>query len=305
MRRLIAQVVQLFRDRSAPAPASLKTPAVVPQPNIRYTSLELADSNIEEIPPGVSVQFRLSLRGCTRLHSLPDNLRVGTLDVSGCTALRRLPEGLEATFVDISDCPQLEGWPITGKVDVGRLRARNCSGLRTLPTWLGRVAQLDLAGCVQINSLPEGLEVTSWADVAGTGIRSLPNSLTDVSLRWRGVTVDERIAFRPEEITPAEVLAQPNAELRRVMLERVGLERFVEEANCEVLDTDSAPGGSRTLYRVALDGDEPLVCVSVGCPSTGRRYLLRVPPTTTTCHQAVAWTAGFDDPNQYKPLCET
>ena len=42
----------------------------------------------------------------------------------------------------------------------------------------------------------------------------------------------------------------------------------------------------------------------VRCPSTGGRYLLRVPPTMKTCRQAVAWTAGFDDPSLYRPLVE-
>ncbi|NOK61345.1 MAG: hypothetical protein GFH27_549305n114 [Chloroflexi bacterium AL-W] len=54
-----------------------------------------------------------------------------------------------------------------------------------------------------------------------------------------------------------------------------------------------------------MTGDEDLVCVSVICPSTGRQYLIRVPPQTRTCHQAAAWIAGFDDPNAYQPIAET
>ena len=64
-------------------------------------------------------------------------------------------------------------------------------------------------------------------------------------------------------------------------------------------------GGPRRLVRVELKNDEALVCVSVICPSTDRRYVIRVPPTMTTCHQAVAWVAGFDDPDEYQPLAET
>ena len=117
--------------------------------------------------------------------------------------------------------------------------------------------------------------------------------------------MDERVAFRPNEITAQEVLDTPNAELRRVKMERIGFERFLSEANPEVLDSDTDLGGERKLFRVQLEDDEPLVCVSVCCPSTGRRYLLRVPPDTATCRQAVAWTAGFDDPNGYEPEVET
>jgi hypothetical protein len=57
--------------------------------------------------------------------------------------------------------------------------------------------------------------------------------------------------------------------------------------------------------RVEMKNDEPLVCVSVICPSTGRQYVIRVPPEIDTCHKAVAWVAGFDNPDEYQPLVET
>jgi len=45
--------------------------------------------------------------------------------------------------------------------------------------------------------------------------------------------------------------------------------------------------------------------LAVQCPSTDRRYVLRVPPTMQSCHQAAAWIAGFDNPDDYKLLKET
>jgi len=54
-----------------------------------------------------------------------------------------------------------------------------------------------------------------------------------------------------------------------------------------------------------MEGDEPLVCLSLVCPSTGHQYLLRVPPTMQTCHQAAAWIAGFDQPDAYHPIAES
>ena len=117
--------------------------------------------------------------------------------------------------------------------------------------------------------------------------------------------INERIAFHPERITVNEILSAANAELRRVLLERVGLDRFLSEAGAEVLDQDRDAGGERRLLRVPMSGDEDLVCVLVHCPSTSRRYILRVPPTMKTCHQAIAWTAGFENPDDYSPLVET
>jgi hypothetical protein len=280
-------------------------PSVDLRPHTEYVSLDLAESDVETLPEGISVQFRLNLRGCHRLKELPAGLSAGSIDLTDCPALQRLPEGITTSFLDISDCPQLEGWPATGDLSVGRLRARNCLGIRSLPPWLGRISQLDLSGCAWLATLPENLEVSSWIDVADTSIRSLPESLRGVGIRWRGVVIDERIAFRPETISANEVLQERNAELRRVKLDRMGFERFLAESNPEVLDTDTDPGGMRKLYRVALGDDEPLVCVSVNCPSTGRHYLLRVPPDTRTCRQAIAWTAGFDNADDYQPLVET
>ncbi|MFH5806130.1 DUF6745 domain-containing protein [Alienimonas sp. DA493] len=283
---------------------AVTSPAAL-RPGETYRSVDLTASDVDELPPGLTVRYALTLRDCVRLERLPDGLRAGSIDLSGCTSLERLPEGLATSFLDLTGCGQLEEWPATGEVSVGRLRMRDCIGFRSVPPWLGTVAQLDLAGCVGIRELPEGLRVTSWVDVGGTNLTELPASLTGVGLRWRGVAVDERIAFRPEEITAAEALAEPNAELRRVKMERIGFDRFVAEADPTVLDADTDPGGERKLLRVDLEGDEPLVVVAVSCPSTGGRYVLRVPPNMKTCRQAIAWTAGFDDPSQYAPLVET
>lgn len=133
----------------------------------------------------------------------------------------------------------------------------------------------------------------------------MPPQLAGIGLRWRSVPVDERIAFRPETLTVDEILAESNAELLRIMLERFGFERFMCEVKAEILDEDRDPAGKRQLLRVPLENDEDLVCVSVYCPSTFRRYFLRVPPTMQSCRQAIAWTAGFDNPDDYAPLAES
>src|SRR5262249_12533044 len=156
-----------------------------------------------------------------------------------------------------------------------------------LPATLDKVSQLDLSGCTALRELPGELRVGSWIDVADTGLTGLPASLDGVEIRWRGVRIDERVAFRPGTITVAEILSEENVERRRVLLERFGLDRFLAAARAEVLDSDRDAGGERRLLRVPLPGDEPLVCVLVRCPSTGGRYTLRVPPTMRTCRQAV------------------
>jgi hypothetical protein len=183
-----------------------------------------------------------------------------------------------------------------------------CEGLpraASLPGWLGKLAQLDVSGCDTLAALSEGPVVTSWIELGDSGLTALPASLAGIELRWQGVRVDERIAFRPETITAGEILATANVELRRVMLGRVGYPVFLEEVEATLLDSDYDAGGERRLMRVRPESDEPQVCISVFCPSTGRQYVLRVPPTMRSCRQAVAWTASFDNPDDYRPLIES
>ncbi|SEO56266.1 hypothetical protein SAMN04487843_102172 [Methylobacterium sp. ap11] len=261
-------------------------------------------SAVERIGDGVRVDYRLSARACHRLKALPAGLRAGIVDLGDCLALETLPPGLSPAFLDLGGCTALERLPDDLALRGGRLNLRDCALIEALPA-RGRVAQLDIAGCGRIDRVPEGFRVTSWIDVAGSGLTALPAHLAGIGLRWRGVPVDARIAFRPHELGIAEILGERNAERRRVMLERFGFEAFMAAAEAELLDADRDPGGERKLLRVILENDEPLVCVSVACPSTGRRYFLRVPPHVATCRQAVAWTAGFDDPADYAPLVET
>jgi hypothetical protein len=272
---------------------------------LRCYELELRETPVRSLPADLRVEYRLDLTGCTALEELPPGLKVGSLVLEGCTALNSLPEGLDVYFLNISGCTALTEWPRQAQVRIGHLHARGCTGFTALPAWLKHLAQLDVSGCTRLARLPDGLQVSSWIDLADTAIRSLPASLQGVRLRWRGVPIDERIAFRPETITAAEILNEPNAELRRVLMERMGSEAFLGDADAEVLDTDTDAGGERRLLRVPLQGDEDLVCVSVLCPSTGRQYALRVPPGIRTCRQAAAWIAGFDDPDDYQPIAET
>jgi hypothetical protein len=271
----------------------------------RCYQLELRNTPIRALPDDLQVDCKLDLQDCKELTALPENLKVGTLILRGCTALEVLPEGLDVCFLDLRGCTRLPCWPRRLNLRIGRLNASGCTQLTELPRGLGPLSQLDVSNCSNLAKLPDGLRVSSWIDLGGTKVTRLPASARGTPLRWKGVPIDERIAFRPESITADEILVERNAELRRVLLERVGFERFMTEARAKVLDEDHDAGGPRQLLCVPIEGDEDLVCVSVYCPSTGRRYLLRVPPGVRTCHEAIAWTAGFDDPDDYNPQVET
>lgn len=185
---------------------------------------------------------------------------------------------------------------------VGHLDLRGETSLYHLPDNL-TCESLDISGCVNLTTLPSGLHVTHWIELAGSGITSLPAGHGFV-LRWRGVPVSDRIAFESHAITGQDILNTDNVELRRVLIERLGYETFLQHVGGVVRDQDRDAGGERQLICVAFEDDEPLMILKVTCPSTGHLHVLRVPPSMRSCRQAAAWIAGFDNPDDYHPLVE-
>jgi Leucine rich repeat len=256
----------------------------------KLTEFHASNNRIEVVPEGIgnlNMLTELDL-GNNRLSTLPEN--IGNLRV-----LRRL----DLRGNQLSTLPE----SIRNLTELTDLDLRNNPRLTCLPAGL-KVHRLNLSGCGRLASLPDDIVVTGWTELAGTSLTSLPGTVNSDSIRWRGVWIDKRIAFRPHTITFREIINERNVERRRVMLERMGYENFLRKARAEVLDRDRDRGGERRLLRVALDPDEPLVCLSVVDPSTGRQYVLRVPPNITTCRHAAAWIAGFDNPDDYQPIIE-
>lgn len=256
-------------------------------------------AHLEEVPGWLSVPGSLVLSRCPSLIWVLPGVRVGKdLSLTRCEALEELPEGLRVPGVlDLRGCSRLESLPAGLVVGDTPGRPEFATALR-------------LVDCAALRALPDDLDVKGPIDVAGSGLRDFPARLArSARVMWRGVVVPPDVVFRPETLTPAQILGQWNAELRRVMLERAGLDRVLRRANAEVLDRDTDAGGERRLVRVTFRNPvwmaEPRCYLHCRCPSTGREYLLRVPPWTRTCPQAAAWLAGFDNPETYRPVQET
>ena len=89
------------------------------------------------------------------------------------------------------------------------------------------------------------------------------------------------------------VLAEQNAELRRILIECMGADRFFSQLNATQVHSDiDRCGNPRALLRFKLNDAEVgyIQAVRVVCPTTGRVYHLGVPPTVKTCQEAVAST---------------
>jgi Domain of unknown function (DUF6745) len=122
---------------------------------------------------------------------------------------------------------------------------------------------------------------------------------------WRGMPIPAAVAAQLPHLTVEQIREESNAEVRRVMLEHFGFERYLRASGARELGRDECG----VLWRVELPEDEPLVMVEVVNstpePDGSRRtYFLRVPPDTRTARAGVAWTFNMPE-DEYRPVSET
>ncbi|QIQ01599.1 DUF6745 domain-containing protein [Streptomyces liangshanensis] len=122
---------------------------------------------------------------------------------------------------------------------------------------------------------------------------------------WRGMPVPAEFLDELASLTPERIRGESNAELRRVMLEHYGYDRFLADSGAKPVHRDE----TGILWRIALADDEDVVTVEVvnSTPEpdgTSRTYWLRVPPTTRTAKEGVAWTFGLSS-DAYEPVRQT
>jgi len=125
---------------------------------------------------------------------------------------------------------------------------------------------------------------------------------------WHGVHIPIEKAWiidDPNRIDVAAIDGERNAEIRRVMLELFGHDRYIVESGMKPVQTDTYG----ELFRREIADDEPLCMVRVvnSTPESDgelKKYMLRVPPTMQTAHQAIAWS--FDmSAAEYAPMAES
>ena len=122
---------------------------------------------------------------------------------------------------------------------------------------------------------------------------------------WHGVPVPREVIEAPESLTVDRIEREANAEVRRVMIERFGQGRYIQESGSVLVHADE----TGELYRKDRGQLEPLNILRVqnSTPEpdgTRKAYWLRVPPAMTLARDAVAWTFGLGA-QEYRPLSES
>ncbi|GAA4526818.1 MULTISPECIES: DUF6745 domain-containing protein [Nonomuraea] len=122
---------------------------------------------------------------------------------------------------------------------------------------------------------------------------------------WHGMPVPADFGAAMTGLTAERIREEQNAELRRVMLEHFGFERYLADSGARPVQRDE----TGRLWRIDLADDEPIAMVEVvnSTPEpdgTSRTYFLRVPPWVSRARQGVAWTFGLTEEG-YHPERET
>ncbi|WEV28871.1 hypothetical protein OYE22_29565 [Streptomyces sp. 71268] len=122
---------------------------------------------------------------------------------------------------------------------------------------------------------------------------------------WRGMPVPADFLEGLDALDARRIRTEENAELRRVMLEHYRYDRYLSESGAQPVHRDE----TGVLWRIELEGDEPVVMVEVvnSTPEpdgSSRTYWLRVPPRTRTAREGVAWTFGLSA-EAYEPQRQT
>ncbi|MDZ4834272.1 MAG: hypothetical protein SGJ27_10895 [Candidatus Melainabacteria bacterium] len=106
------------------------------------------------------------------------------------------------------------------------------------------------------------------------------------------------------EVNLEVIEKERNVEVLRVLLERYGIERYIQDAGAVCFHEDK----TGVLYRIEKGQDAyAFVAVTNSTPEidgTYKRYFLQVPPTVATAREAVAWTFNLNE-SEYNPAVET
>lgn len=104
-----------------------------------------------------------------------------------------------------------------------------------------------------------------------------------------GVTVSEAVFAPSHEITPWLLLSEKNAEARREIIRKIGIERVIGCFGAEIIDK----WHDYELLAFELQGMQikPIYLKMLN-PSTGVWHIEGVPPEIKSCKEALAWRDG-------------
>jgi hypothetical protein len=102
--------------------------------------------------------------------------------------------------------------------------------------------------------------------------------------------------LHPHQWQSQWLLTEPNAELRRALIQGIGYARLCQELQAKELDQ----WREYTLLEIEQEVDvESIVLLKMTCPSTGYIHTIRVPPEIRSAREAIRWVNWDTDPIEF------
>jgi len=112
---------------------------------------------------------------------------------------------------------------------------------------------------------------------------------------WHGQNVPAKVIMSPESLTVEEIQKETNAEIQRIMVERYGPGRFMQDTGCKLLDADGGLGQSGSAPRGLWEDNTKQKWLVGTDGSTARVYYMAVPTEAKTCKEAHQLISGLKD----------
>lgn len=130
---------------------------------------------------------------------------------------------------------------------------------------------------------------------------------------WHGAIAPTWLIEQPEKITIESIQNEANLTMRSILLERYGLDRFMNDSGASQIDRVTIRGRNCDLYHLrpdkwSIDQSITMIKVTNATPEpdgTFKDYWLRVPPNFTSAIAAVAWTFNMSAPDYSQLIFES
>jgi hypothetical protein len=122
-----------------------------------------------------------------------------------------------------------------------------------------------------------------------------------------GVRMDSKYIETPaSQLSVVDVMEEQNVDVRREVLRKVGLDRFIKETGGKCLDTyEMFINGKKCIYQlleISLDNETTARVLKMDNPSIDAMHVEGVEDTCSTVKEALAWRNGFDEYVEPKQL---
>lgn len=158
-----------------------------------------------------------------------------------------------------------------------------------------------------ISDFPKEIHRNTNNDLHNTNKPALLYRDTYALYKSNGITMEPKHILTPAiQITKKQFLSEPNADQRRELTRKIGMQKLIELLNPEVLDKMNTPtGGEYRLLSISYDGGPGRPYLQMKCPSTKYDHIIGVKPGTTRVKDAWKQLNNIKENEKVKIIWET